>query len=58
MVNNMRSAWTLYTQGLHLQMEYEIKVEQDPTASNVSILNEIKENNTKLYEFIKSNKKN
>jgi hypothetical protein len=52
----VNKAWTLYTQGLRLQMEYEIKVEQEPTNSHISILNEIRENNTKLYDFIKKNK--
>jgi hypothetical protein len=51
----VNSAWILYIRGIELQMEYERRMETEPSASNLAILEEIKENLQKLYTLVKDN---
>ena len=50
---HMIKASTLYSTGIQLQIEYELKVEQEPTAANIDTLEFIKRDNQKLYEVMK-----
>ena len=51
-MDNKRQAWLLYLQGIRLQMEYEIKVKQDPNASNIDMLESIRRENQRLYDYM------
>lgn len=49
--NDARRAWLLYLQGIRLQMRYENKDEL--TEEEQTTLNNIRDHNNKLYEYIK-----
>lgn len=51
--NDARRAWLLYIQGIRLQMRYENKDEL--TDEEQTTLNDIRDYNNKLYEYIKNN---
>jgi hypothetical protein len=51
----VNKAWLLYIRGIELQMEYERRIQTEPSASNLAILEEIKENVQKLYTVVKDN---
>ena len=51
-MDNKRQAWLLYLQGIRLQMEYETKVKQDPNASNIDMLESIRRENQRLYDYM------
>ena len=55
-IDGKRQAWLLYLQGIRLQMEYETKVKQDPNASNIDMLESIRRENQRLYDYMISDK--
>jgi hypothetical protein len=55
-MDTKRQAWLLYLQGIRLQMEYEVKVKQDPNASNIDMLESIRRDNQRLYDYMISEK--
>ena len=51
-MDSKRQAWLLYLQGIRLQMDYEVKVKQDPCASNIDMLESIRRENQRLYDYM------
>ena len=51
-IDGKRHAWLLYLQGIRLQMDYETKVKQDPNASNIDMLESIRRENQRLYDYM------
>ena len=51
-IDGKRQAWLLYLQGIRLQMDYETKVKQDPNASNIDMLESIRRENQRLYDYM------
>ena len=55
-MESKRQAWLLYLQGIRLQMDYETKVKQDPNASNIDMLESIRRENQRLYDYMTNDK--
>jgi hypothetical protein len=49
----LSKGFTLYATGMQLQIEYEIKCENDPTDADKETLKHIKRDNKKLYDVMK-----
>ena len=52
---DLNKAWRLYYQGLRLQMMYERKTEVDsPDSNDITLLEQIRFDNQRLYDLIKN----
>ena len=52
---DLNKAWSLYYKGLRLQMMYETKTEVDsPDSNDITLLEQIRFDNQRLYDLIKN----
>ena len=51
-MDTKRQAWLLYLQGIRLQMEFETKVKQEPSSANIDMLETIRRENQRLYDYM------